>query len=42
MAGKDAGLGRDDAGTRREETTLRYYYKWVRQVAANPLANEAE
>ena len=25
-----------------EETTLRYYYKWVRQTAANPLANEAD
>ena len=42
MAGKDVGWVAMMLGHASEETTLRYYYKWVRQAAANPLANEAD
>jgi len=42
MAKKDVGWVAMMLGHASEGTTLRYYYKWVRQAAANPLANEAE
>lgn len=42
MARKDVGWVSMMLGHASEETTLRYYYKWVRQTAANPLANEAD
>ena len=41
MAGKEPGWVSMMLGHASEQTTLRYYYKWVRQAAANPLANEA-
>jgi integrase len=42
MARKDVGWVAMMLGHASEETTLRYYYKWVRQAAVNPLANEAD